>query len=688
MDLTFPDMFGVQTLEGDLQATLGKPDEIALTTKAAERLFGNAHALGKSMQIEGKNFLISAILKDPPSTTTVAYEALAGINTAVFSDEDRKFIMNAWSNIGGKIYIKLAPGIAPESLQKILQDAGDNSPFAANLPIEQKQQLGQKKLIDIRLSNLKDVYFDTYLSNSPGNLQGDKKTLFGLAIAAALILLLAATNYVNLAIVRTLRRHREIGMYKMLGASTARIIGQFLSESVLVAMIATALGLLLTWLFIPTFSLLVNRPLDNVFTPATLCASAVLGLMVGLAAGAYPTWVAVCINANQALAGRGTHESAGGLWLRRVLTVLQFSTAMAFVAISMAITWQTNYSSQLNLGFDPEPLLVLRLNNAMSDPASINFRDALLRLPGIQGVAASSHPVGRDFIGFNTPIKQENGNTTSVNVQNISANFFDVHLIKALAGRMFNPQIDPSDNAKVTVLNAAAARALGFESAQAAIGQSISFVSRTGQKSLQIVGISPNIRYQSARENEQPRMYLLNLAQGTLTIRTDGDFVKAESQIGALWQQHFPNDVFDIQRSVNLIAQNYQEDRRLAQLLTAASALAIIIAAFGIYVLSDYSVRRQEKEIALRKLYGASTRAIGMLVAKEILSLMVLSALIGLTIGAFAISRHLSGFVERAPIGAWTLLMAFGISLLIAFISTLRHSLVALRIAPAIILRN
>jgi putative ABC transport system permease protein len=689
VDSTFPAMFGVKTLEGDLTTALSKPEAVALTVKTAQRLFGTSQVLGKTLLIEGASFTVAALIQDTPSNTTLNYEALVGTNTAAVPSADRDQIMNAWGGISGKVYLKLGKNTNPDEVQKILQTAGDNSPFAMRLPPEARQKLGNKKLFDIKLGNFKQAYFDDDLANSGGAVHGDKKTIFGLAAVAILILILATINYVNLAVVRTLRRQREIGMYKMLGASHARIVGQFLAESILVALIATAFGLLLMWLFLPVFSDLVNRQLDNLFTPSTLLFSLALGIFVGICAGAYPTWVALNVRANQALAGRGNFESRGGLWLRRVLTVLQFSTAMGLASLTLAITWQTQYSSQLNLGFIPDPLIVVELATPMSDPNTKNFRDALLRSPEIKSAAGSSNAVGQDFIGFNATAKRDNGASLSMNVQDVTNDFFEAHQIKALAGRMYDSKLDAQEDTNIAVINEAAARAFGFATAQAATGQTISMELRRNQvQALKIIGVSPNLRYQSAREKEQPRMYLLSPRQAVITVQAKSDVAKTEQQITQIWKSYFPNNVLTMRRSTSLVEQNYADDIRLAKLLSAATVLAVIIAAFGIYVLAAYSVRRQVKEIALRKLYGARGKAIAILVGKEFLGLIGISALIGLSLGALSISHYLASFVEQAPIGIWTLLASLVFALVIAFFSTLRHTLSALRIAPAIVLRS
>src|SRR5205823_4842707 len=173
---------------------------------------------------------------------------------------------------------------------------------------------------EFRLAPFAGAYLDPDVRDDP-QIHGDLKIILGLAAVALLILALAATNYVNLATVRTVRRQREIALRKVLGAGAGAVGRQFLAESVLVCLIATGIGLLLAWLLLPVFSDLVQRSLDHMFTPVSLGLALLLGVLLGVLAGAYPAWSALKVHPSAALSGRGNVETVGGLWLRRVLTV-------------------------------------------------------------------------------------------------------------------------------------------------------------------------------------------------------------------------------------------------------------------------------------------------------------------------------------------------------------------------------
>lgn len=682
VDADFAQMFQPRVLGGDLRAALGRPDALALTETTAIKLFGSRDAVGKTLEVAGKPYLVAALVADQPSATTTPYASLAGIKTAIWGAEYRQMVETNWGSSHGPVYVKLPASVAPATVADTMRRALLNSAFHQGQTPDQLAALGGKDAIDFKLGALREAYLDPELSG-PLN-HGDRKAVLGLAAVGLLILLLAATNYVNLATVRTLRRQREIAVRKVLGAGAAAVSRQFLAESILVCLIATALGLLLAWLLLPVFSDLVQRKLDMLFTPGALLASALLGVALGLAAGAYPTWSALRVRASAALSGRGNAETASGLWLRRVLTVLQFATAMGLTGVTLAVAWQTSFATRLDPGFDPAPMLMVSTSGDMRAANVSAFRDALARVPGVTGVAATDEPV---TVNQNsTAMQRTGGQPVSINYLRVSPEFFDVYGLKAVAGRLYHPASDKATELDKLVINAAAARHLGFADPQAAVGQFLR--EPDGGKPIQVVGIAPDIRHRSAREPMQPTIYLLSQHTGMFTVKAAAHMPAVQKAIEDIWPRFFPNDVLDMQRLGTMFADNYADDLRLAKLLAASSLIAIAIAAFGIYVLSAYSVQRRSREIVLRKLYGASGAAIGRLVAREFAALLGAGALIGLPLAWLATERYLAGFTERAPIGLWAVGAALALATLVAFGSTLRHTLSAVRVAPVLALRD
>jgi cell division protein FtsX len=507
----------------------------------------------------------------------------------------------------------------------------------------------------------------------------------GLVAIAVAILALAAINYVNLATVRVLRRQREIGMRKVLGAGVQQIISQFLAESLLVALTATALGLLLAWLALPLFAQLMNRTLDDFFSPFNMAAAAVIGVLLGAACSIYPAWIAIHIHPAQVLVGRPGTESTRGKRLRQLLTIAQMAVAMGLAGVTLAIAWQTHFAMEASPGFDPAPLLIVDLPEDMKNGVHARgLMDALLRQPGVTGIAIATDAVGRSKSRWGMDIKREGGADAFLEMKSVSANFFEEYHIKPVAGRLFDPQIDKEDDAEPIVLNTVEIHALGFPTPESALGQLLSNTGFDGKpSSKRIIGVAPELRFFSLHEAPRATAWELWTQGSTLSVRSSIPLGDLEQKVRDLWPNYFPNEIPEIHFANDILAANYEDDARLAKLLAIATALAMTIAAMGIYALSAYTVQHRTKEIVLRKLYGARNSNIAALVLREIGALIMIAAAVALPLAAIMIERYLAGYVEHAPIGYWTLLLALGAATTTALIAVARQAWLAMRMMPA-----
>lgn len=696
VDPAFERIASLRAREGSLQQALTQPDGLAVTRQTALALFGTVNALGRTVDIDGQTLQVRAVLDDRPGNSTLQFGAMVGIGSALWPDSERQRALSNWMGIEGRIYVKTGPGVSAQALQKVLQDVIDQAPWGAMATPEMKAALGGRKMVDIGLGPLADAYFDRSVANTMGTgPRGDRRLVLAMGAAGLLILGLAVVNYVNLATVRTLRRQREIAMRRVLGATTRRLLTQFMAESVLLSLAAAALGMLMAWLLLPLSSELLDRRLDGVFTPLSLAAGVLSGVVVGMLAGLYPGWLARGVDMSEALAHR-SGETAGGAWLRRVLTALQFATAMATGSVALAILWQTQFAGRVPPGYDPAPLLVVEMNQGLGDARARAFRDAVARLPEVAGVADSGIVPGRDdHTGTrgSTSVRRADGGNAALTVQFVSPEFFDVYGMSPLAGRLLDPRMDNNagagnDGERSVVVNRAAVTALGWDSMQQALGQ------RIAGTNWRIVGVAPDIRWYTLREPVPPMMYQPAENSRLLTVRmraapsASGAAEALERAIAATGLRYFPTSPPTIRRAGGYHADAYADDLRLARMLACATAVVFALAAFGVYVLAANSVQRRAREIVLRKLHGAGRAAIGRLVGREFLLLTGVAAMIGLPPAALAIQRYLAPFVERTPLGAWAPAAALGMALLIVAAATARHTLAAMRLAPARALRE
>ena len=689
----FANMLGLKAQQGNLRVALDQPDSIVLTEASAVRLFGTPNALGRTMRAEGKVVRVGAVVAAPPANTTIPFDSLLGVNSALMDKTVRNEILTGEQGWMGKLLIRVKPGASLAAITGAFQQVVDRTPSIQNQPPETLDRLGKRKVMDLGLTPLRRAYFDKEVEGSRvfvAGKRGDPVVVAGLAAIGVLILGLAAINYVNLATVRVLRRQREVAMRKVLGASVGRIVLHFLMESLALSLVATAIGLLLAWLALPIFSELVNRDLSGMLSPANIVAAMSLGVALGVLTAIYPAWIAVRVLPTQVLAGRPGTESAGGMRFRRILTVVQVATAMGFAAVTAAIAWQTEFAMRSSPGFDPAPFLIVDLPAPVrySDPARA-FITALKAQRGIEGVALSEDPVGRLDNAWTRELRREGGAGAGMDMKGVSANFFELYGIQPRTGRLFQAALDQEDDPVPVVLNAAATRDLGFVSPESALGQIVLFTDYENKiVRKRVLGIAPDLHFHSLREAPRATAYELWTASTTLSVRTSGSPAEAEKIVRELWLKYFPDAIMKTHRARDILAVNYADDARLARLLAIATCITLLIAAFGTYVLSANTVQRRAGEIVLRKLHGAGRPAIARLVMREIGMLTLIAAVIGLPLAALGIRRYLSTYVVQAPIGYWTLGLALTVTMVVALVAISRHTWIAMRMAPVEALRT
>jgi putative ABC transport system permease protein len=701
----FAQMLGLKVIKGDLQDALSRPDAFAITEKTALRLFGTSDVLGRTVQLrlsavdENRSTArIAAIVRDPPPNTTVPFETLNGPNLGLVPPVLHNELLGS-SDWMAYLLVRLGSGTSPAAVTNALQRAFNAAPSTQKIAPEKKERLGGRPVRDIKLSRLRDAYFDNEVATDWLSVpvdRGDSAMVAGLVAVALLILALAAVNYINLATIRVVRRQREIAMRKVLGASNTRLALQFVAESLVVAMLATAAGIVLACIALPVFAELMNRNLGSMLSLENIGIALSLGITLGLMTALYPAWIAFGVRPSLMLMGRPDSESLGSKRLRQVLSVLQVSAAMGLASYTLAISWQTRFAMEASPGFDPSALLVFDLPNGVmvGDTKMRGFMAALSQRPEVAGIVVSTDAAGRSQESYSTEIKRAGRAALTLDVKSVSPNFFQQFGIRPAAGRLFDPTIDNEGDRGPLIVNEIATRQLGFAFPEQALGQSLSFKSSTDSGApvfitKRIIGVAPDIRFHSLRE--MPGALAYELSRGlevTVTVRASGSIAAAQGAAQGIWPQYYPNSVLEMRPGKEIYAANYADDARLARLLRFSTIVAMAIAACGVYVLAADTVQRRTKEIALRKLFGTQRRDIGKLIAKEIGAVILLSAVVALPLASLAIGRYLAPYTERTPLAFWSLALALVVVLATAAFAAARQAWVAMMLKPAVALRS
>ena len=689
VDPTFGSVFGISAQEGDLAAALAHPDAVALSQDAARRLFGDVHAVGRRLQIGGEPFQVAAVLANPPKTSSIQFQALAGPSTAAWPAAQRERARDSWNYyddddkdiVSCKVYVRLPDASRHDAALAAITRDLDGSALRGHLSEKDAAELGTKPPLEVALGPLADSYLDSEARDNSGP-KGDPIANYAMNGVALLILLLTAGNYVNLANIRVVQRQREMAVRKALGVKPSQLASQLAAESVLVSLLASMLGAGLAALLLPAWSDLTEHDIAGILTPVDMVVFVAIvlgsGLLVGVIAGVYPAWTALKMPVAPVLGGRGGSDTPGGLLLRRVLTVMQFGIAMFVAAMIVTIAWQIQYLKGLDYGYRVDGLMTLKLPPELAKGEVDSLESSLAALPEISGVARSN-PYATNQ-SFATP----KGDPVAIGTRLVGPEYFSVLGLGASAGRVFDKRQDAGEGAKLLVVNRLAALRLGFADAGAAVGQFV----KMDDRMVQIVGIANEVRNGFTIGPAKPLAYALSDSTSELVLRAGSDFGAAQAAVARLWQERFPDRYLSLRSLRAQLELNASGPQAVLQSCVVVAVVIVPLAVFSIYVLSAFVVQRRAREFVVRKLYGADARDITLLLVREFGILQGIGALVALPLAYGGARSFVERFSDQAPIGPWAVLAALAGALLVTAIATFRHIVAASRLPPALVLRN
>ena len=690
-DADLPALFGLHPVAGDLAAALASPEAVALTAAAAERLFGtSSKVVGRSFSIalppdpEGRNpamqfpLVVKAVLPTPSPNSTLNADVLAGFNApaakAYLARSDN------WSNASGRLFARLQPGASTGQLTTLAQHLLSQQPVPAGLPADFLKGGGA-------WASLRAIRMDDVGLHGAGSVER-RLQLGSLAAAAAGVLALAVINFVNLWSVRTLKRQREIGLRKSLGAGPRQLALQFFAEALVVAGLAGALGLLLAWWAKPLAQALMLRQFHaSVFTPGLVAATALLCIAIAAASALPLSAIALRVRPAESLAGRSHSEGQASRWLRRLMTTLQFGAAAVFATLALTVMWQARHARDMPRGFDVHDRVAAQLPWD-AQPAQTNaLLEQIRRWPEVIAAGASDDVPGRDFARWYSEFRGPGG--APVNLRTgveFTPGYLQAYGMRVIAGRLSaDHRAEVAQNA--VVLDRRAALALGFASPEAAVGQVLGAPAEFGNgKPATVAAVIDDIRLESARSEPMPHAIspLAERSGGVIGVHSR-DPQATRRKLMALLNERFPNADAEALPLRDMLMQTVGVDERLGYLVGIVGLLALGLAAVGLYALAAYTLRRREREIVLRKLHGAGAGSVAGLLAREFAGVLAVACALALPLSAWLSQRYLGSFVERAPVGPfslWVLLAATLLLLAVTVLAVARHLRAALALRP------
>jgi putative ABC transport system permease protein len=674
----FFDVFDFDLIIGNHDA-LHNMGSVVITERMAKKYFGEANPIDKVLSIQlGETFdefTVRAVTRDVPTNSSIQYDILiSDLNLNKVFDEHT--ITSAWFNINPETYVLLQEGVDPKTIE-------------AKFPSVFKTILGEEEFKQSKyapgLQPLTDIHLN---ADYPVGIApvSNQRYSYILAAIAILILIVACINFVTLSIGRSLKRGKEVGIRKVVGAQRNQLITQFIGEAVLVTLVALVIGVLAAKASLSLFNELSGKQL--IFPWNGFLAMVMLGLLtiIGLIAGSYPAFVLSAFKPISILKGN-VQAGSSKQQLRKWLVGIQLVLSIFLVSSTLIMSQQLDYLQNKNLGFNKEQLAVIRVNvpreggltarvKAGFEKAEL-FKTEFIKIPDINSACASSHDFG-------------NGNWTSVGYtddkgvyRNFNLNVIDDQYISTLKmemvqGRNFSKE-NQSDSRRGVMVNQALVREYGWSDA---VGKKL-----PGKNFLdhEIIGVVKDFNYSSLYTKIQPLVLVQDpsiILSGVQNISIDssplpklivrlqpGNMKSTISQIENVWEKIAGGEEFTFSFVDQALAAQYRSDQNLGKIVRIATLLAMIIGSLGLYALASLAMQNRTKEISIRKVMGATEQSLLVLLTKDYVLLIIISIILSVPITWYTMNTWLQSFEYRVFIGWQVFAGAGAISLLITFIT-------------------
>jgi len=669
-DSTFHKVFTVNFLEGNPDKALTEPNSVVLTKSLADKYFPGRSAYGELIDMDGETTKITGVIADPPKNTHFYYNFINSL------PHERYVTVGNWTGNNFFTYAKVANGTDVAALEAEFPDfkrrhAGTEMLEWSAYSTYEELLANVRNPPTFTLKPMRDLHLH-YPGFALGS-NGDINNVYTFMAVAGFILLIACINFMNLSTARSAARSKEVGMRKVLGSLRGNLINQFLVESMIVVLIAMVLALGIAILAINGFNGLANRNFDlgDLMAPTTLLYLLALVVIVGLVAGSYPAFYLSGFKPIKALKGE-IKSGSGNAFLRKGLVAFQFAISILLIISTVVVYSQLQFMSNQKLGFEPEQVLLVKNGDRLSGNLSA-FRNQVEALPGVEQFAMSD----RYFSGFvgNYGYETVEDAPRSGNLMNlfVSADFGQALDLQLLEGRFFNKEL-VRDTMSV-IINKKAADWLGWDEV---VGRKLS---RGEGRDFTIVGVVEDFHYTSLKNDIEPLVLRNVTDEGWIneqsgwwganyfSVKLNGNLRQTVNAIETAWGRAVPDEPFNYTFMDDSFAALYEEERRFGSLFSASSGLAIVIACLGLFALAAFTLERRFKEIAIRKVLGATVQSLSLLILSDFTKLVAIGAVIAIPAGYYLMQEWLTNFAYQTPISIFLLVLPAVVVAIIAWLT-------------------
>jgi putative ABC transport system permease protein len=680
-------VFSFPLLKGNAATALTEPGTVVLTATAAKRYFGSEDPLGKTLMLrEGRQdfpLTVQGVLADIPENTHLTFQFLIS-HATLRTAWGEKRAEHDWSSAVFYTYLLLQPEASPQAV-------------ARKLPGFIRKYMnwgGPDARIDFQLQPLRDIYLYSDLVQE-AKVNGSGRQVTFLLLVGLGIMVIAWINYVNLATAGSLRRAREVGIRKVVGASRAQLWKQFVLESVLHNGLAGLLALTLAQALAPAFRQLTGKAIPLWHDPVVTIALAAFLVAGTLLSAAYPSLVLSGFEPIRVLKGRFI-ASRSGNGLRKGLIVVQFAASVALITGTLTVYRQLSFMQEKELGLHLEQTLVM-VNPDVVDSTFESkvqfFKQSLLQHPEIKYVVSANSIPGKpdNLIQGGLQKAEDHNRDNGINHYGfrVDHQFVDAFGLRLLAGRNFSRKMGTDKDA--VLLNQTALRGLGYRHPAEAIGKKV-VTNWTGPKT--IIGVVADFHQQSLKTAFDPIVLVLDEsgAFGYYAVKINPQGVASLPRtiqlVRAQWEAAFPGNPFEYFFLDAYFNAQYQSDHRFGRVFTLFSGLAILIACLGLFGLSLFSAVQRTKEVGIRKVHGATTGRLLVLLSGDFVRLVLVANLIAWPLAYLGVREWLAHYAFRIDISPGLFVLPSLLVLAVALLTVSVQTLKAARTRPADSLRS
>jgi len=672
------DLFDLEMLHGDPKSALREPYTAILTRSLAVKIFNREDPLGKVLKTSnGGDIRITGVIQDPPNFHLQFDMLLSFVTLGALYGEERLYTYKTYQY---NTYFEMIPKANPDTVDQKL-----TAFFYKKFEELEGEPVAEEDAFSAYLRPVKDIYFARNVRDA-GTKHGNKQFVYLFIIIAAFIILIACVNFINLSTARAAGRAMEVGIRKVVGSGSRKLILQFLTESVMIVFVATLIGLLLVEAVFPEFENIVGADLRIAYleNPANLLIILSGIIAIGVIAGIYPAFYLTAFKPVSVLKGEKTHGRSGSL-LRKALIIFQFTISIVLIIGTIIVYKQLNFLENKDLGFRKEFIVTIPLNLEVKQKMEI-FKQNLLGYPQVEKVSYSytTPGAGDNWEGFSL----EGVHISSV-VYTIDPDYLELTGIELIEGRNFSWDLE-TDKLNTCLINETLAKELDMDSL---VGKWFDhpewYITAFPVNKFEIIGIMKDFHFKSLRQPISNLIFgwgsdWINFAN----VRISHDNIgKALENIEKEWNKLFPQYPFEYSFMDENFDRMYRSDQKLAKIFRYFAALAIFIAILGLFGLAAFIAEKRTREIGIRKAMGATISSVSILLVREFTWLILIASVIAWALAWSWAKKWLQEFAYRMDLTIWIFIIATLLALLIAWFTVISQTLKAANTNPADSLR-